>query len=361
LSARAPAHRGPVETLELDRGYVVPRVIVGGWQLSTGHASSPAPRDEIYRVLARFVEAGLTTFDCADIYGGVEELLGGFRDWYRQRRGASAAAGIQVHTKFVPDRDELQGISRAYVERIIDRSLRRLRVERLDLVQFHWWDYGVSGYLETAGWLGELRRAGKIRLLGATNFDTPRFEELLSSGVEFTSHQVQYSVLDRRPEQGMVDLCARRGIRLLAYGTVAGGFLSERHLGAPEPKGELPNRSLVKYRLIIDEFGGWASFQELLASLDQVARRHRVGIANVATRWVLDRPQVGAAIVGARSETHLEQDLKTFTLRLDAEDAQAIEAVLRSRTGPAGDVYQLERVPGGRHAAIMKYNLNRDG
>ncbi|MBI4502709.1 MAG: aldo/keto reductase [Gemmatimonadetes bacterium] len=350
----------PVETVELAPGYAIPRIIVGGWQLSPGHSAVSLDRERGFEILRAFAEAGLTCFDCADIYTGVEELLGEFRERYRNERDAGAAERIQVHTKFVPDRSELPRISRRYVERIIDRSLTRLRVERLDLVQFHWWDYDVPGCLETAGWLGELQQAGKIRLLGATNFGTSRLAALLDGGVRFASHQVQYSVLDRRPAGPMAELGANRGVTLLCYGGVAGGFLSERYLGAPEPSGELPNRSLVKYRLIIEEFGGWLVFQGLLATLAEVARRHGATIATVATRWVLDQPQVGAVIVGARDATHLEQNLRTFALRLDPEDRGRIEESLARHPGPTGDVYELERIPGARHAAIMRYDLNRE-
>ncbi len=316
-------------------------------------------RNRLFEALGRFADAGLGTFDCADIYTGVEHTLGDFRDWYRKQRGALGAERIQVHTKFVPDRSELPRISRRYVERIIDRSLARLRVSRLDLVQFHWWDYDVPGWLDTAAWLGDLQQAGKIRLLGVTNFDTAHLTALLEAGIPFVSHQLQYSVLDRRPARAMAELCARRGVRLLCYGSVAGGFISDRYLGAPEPAGELPNRSLIKYRLIIEEFGGWSAFQELLVALATVARRHRVGIATVALRWVLDQPQSGAAIVGARDAAHLEENLKAFTLRLDAEDRRGIEQVLGRRSGPPGDVYGLERIPDAKHAAIMRYDLNR--
>ena len=349
-----------IETVQLAEGYSVPRIIVGGWQLSAGHASRVVERDRLFEALASWLDAGFTTFDCADIYGGVEQILGDFRAWYRNRRGP-AGDRMQVHTKFVPDRDELPRISRAYVERIIDRSLRRLRVERLDLVQFHWWDLGVPGYVEAAAWLGELQREGKIRLLGATNFDTSHLAELLEAGTKLVSHQVQYSVLDRRPERDMVPLCAQHGVQLLCYGTVAGRFLSKRYLGATEAKDPLPNRSLVKYRLIIEEFGGWSAFQELMQALGAIARRHGAGLANVATRWVLERSQVGAAIVGARDASHLEGNLKTFALRLDAEDRERIDAVLARHAGPPGDVYHLEREVKGKHAAIMRYNLNREG
>lgn len=346
--------------VEIAPGYAIPRILVGGWQLSSGHAATAADRDEVIEWLFQLAEAGFTTYDCGDIYSGVEELLGEFGDRYRGRFGSQARA-LQVHTKFVPDLDVLPAISRNYVEKVIDRSLRRLRVERLDLVQFHWWNYRVPRYVETALWLADLARAGKIRLIGATNFDVPRLRELVEAGVRVASHQVQYSVLDRRPENGMVEFCRRQGIALLCYGTVAGGFLSDRYVVAEAPSGTPANRSLTKYRLMIGEFGGWGAFQELLGGLGGIARRHGVEIANVAVRWVLERPGVAAAIVGARNADHLRQNLATFGMALDESDRDLIERLTSDRTGPAGDVYDLERVVGGPHAAIMKYNLNQAG
>jgi aryl-alcohol dehydrogenase-like predicted oxidoreductase len=245
---------------ELAPGYSVPRIISGGWQLSQGHRQTIVDPDAAVREMQRLSDAGLTAFDCGDIYVGVEVLLG---------KLLQASPGVQVHTKFVPDRDELPHIDRKHVERIIDRSLRRLGVERLDLVQFAWWDYDVPRYVETAAWLDEQRRAGKIRLLGATNFDVPHLAEIVEAGVSLVAHQVQYSLLDRRPDRGMVGFCRERGIHLLSYGTLGGGFLSERYLDRPAPESPLANRSLVKYRLVIDELGGWDRFQDLLRRLDR--------------------------------------------------------------------------------------------
>ena len=156
----------------------------------------------------------------------------------------------------------------------------------------------------------------------------------------------------------MVACCRDHDIALLCYGTVAGGFLSEHWLGRLEPAAALANRSLIKYKLIIDDFGGWALFQELLTVLADIARKHRSDIASVATRAVLDLPQVAAAIVGATSAAHLPAHARIDAWRLQTEDRAAIASVTDRRRGPKGDVYQLERDRTGRHGAIMKYNSN---
>jgi aryl-alcohol dehydrogenase-like predicted oxidoreductase len=346
-----------VDRVELAPGYSISRILKGGWQLAGGHGA--VDRSIALADMRRFVDAGVTTFDCADIYTGVEALIGEFIDGLRRDRGAAAAAGVQVHTKYVPDLDALPALTRADVARAIDRSLSRLRVERLDLVQFHWWDHDVRRYVEVAGWLADLQREGKIRLLGVTNMDTPRLREIVDAGVPIASNQVQYSVLDRRPAGEMTAFCRDRGVALLCYGALAGGFLSSAYLGAPPPRAPLENRSLVKYRLIVEEFGGWALYQELLSALDAIARRHGVGIGTVAMRWALDRPGVAGVIAGARHAGHLADTLALMTLHLDADDLDRLDRVLARARGPLGDVYDLERVKGGPHAAIMKYNLNR--
>ncbi len=346
----------PVPRVELSPGYTIPRIVNGAWQLSEGHARASLERDEIFKRFDELVAGGFTAFDCADIYTGVEELLGA----YLQRRPAATRAELQIHTKLVPDRDDLAVVDRAYVDRIIERSLLRLGVERLDLVQFAWWDYEVPGYVEAAGWLADLQREGKIRLLGATNFDVTHFEEI-AAAAPLVAHQVQFSPLDTRPQRGMIESCARRGAWLLCYGALAGGFLSDAYIGMAAPPVEPANRSLTKYGLVIEEFGGWDLYQELLVALAAIAGKHRVSISTVALRWLLEQPRVAAAIVGTSRRNRVRQYLAAFSFSLDSDDKDLIEPILARRAGPRGDVFGLEREPGSKHAAIMRYNLNRDG
>jgi aryl-alcohol dehydrogenase-like predicted oxidoreductase len=335
----------------LTAGYTISRIIKGGWHLAGDHGAVDPERAR--KDMAAFVEAGITTFDCADIYKGVELLIGSFRKGY-----PALAKQVQVHTKFVPDLSDLRSLDRAQIEATIDRSLQRLGMERLDLVQFHWWDFTVPRYAETAMELDRLRRAGKIAHLALTNFDTPHLQDIMAAGVPIVAHQLQYSLVDDRPRSAMVDYCREHGIALLCYGTVAGGFLSERWLGRSDPGLELSNRSLVKYKLIIDDFGGWDPFQMLLAVLASIAVKHASSIASIASRAILDRPMVAAAIVGATSTAHLPAHAEVAALHLDSADLAAIAAVTDRRLGPRGDVYALERDRTGPHGRIMKYELN---
>lgn len=347
-----------IERIELAPGYSISRVMKGSWQLAGGHGDmdvAGAVAD-----MRRFVEAGITTFDCADIYTGVEELIGAFLRVSRDAVRSGEVPPIQVHTKCVPDLDRLPTLSRLDVEATVDRSLRRLGVEQLDLVQLHWWDYSIPGYVDAAQWLHDLEKRGKVRHLGVTNFDVPHLEEILDAGIPVLSNQVQYSLLDRRPEPEMASFCRTHGISLLCYGTVAGGLLSDRYLGAAEPSPPYENRSLTKYKLIVDEFGDWRLFQSLLETVRAIADRHGVSLSAVASRYVLEKPAVAAVIVGARNDRHVSDIAGLCSFRFDAADFAALGDVLRRARGPKGPVYGLERIRDGAHGAIMRYNLQKE-
>ncbi len=141
-------------------------------------------------------------------------------------------------------------------------------------------------------------------------------------------------------------MCREHGVNLLAYGMLGGGFLSERWLGKDEPPDpDIADWSKMKYRRFIAAIGGWNALQGILAASSAVARRHRVSVANVATRWVLDQPAVAAVIVGARlgEREHREDNLRVFSFAFDDEDRAMLEtAFARTRPipGDCGDEYR---------------------
>lgn len=345
-----------VETAWLRPGHEISRVIRGGWQLAGDHGA--VDRAAAIRDMAAFLDAGITTFDCADIYLGVEEMIGAFIAGIRRDRGAAAAQRIRVHTKLVPDLGRLDDLRPEEVTAIVDRSLARLQVDRLDLVQLFWWDLSRGRAVETLSVLKDEQAKGKIGNLGVTNWDVAETAPFLEAGFDLVSTQVQYSVLDARPAQGLAGWATAHDMQLLCYGTLAGGFLTETWLDAPDPGFAFENRSLVKYRLIIDEFGPWARFQTLLRTLKSIGDKHGVALSAVATRHVLDQPGVAAAIVGARYARHLPRMLEVFGFALDDADRASLAAVLDTADGPRGPVYGLERDRNSRHGRIMKYNLN---
>lgn len=344
-----------VETITLAPGYTVSRVAKGNWQLAAKH-SAPYAQDEAVEDMRRYVEAGINAFDCADHYVGVEDTIGVFR-----KRYPALGAQLRVSTKYTPDQELLPRLTRQDVQKAVDTSLARLGTEQLDVVQFHWWDYDVPGYVQAMQWLQEEQKKGKVAHLGTTNFNTPRLKEILDAGVKLLSNQLQYSLLDLRPENGMVQLCREHGVHLFCYGTVAGGFLSDKWLGQQAPEPPYANRSLIKYRLIIEEFGGWEAYQALLRALDAIAKKHGSNIAAVSARWVLDQPQAALALVGAKNASHLQENLDIFRLRLDEADRAQLRALCDAAPGPGGDCYDLERDKDSMHAKIMHMNQNTHG
>ena len=337
-----------IPRVNLRPDFSVPRVIKGNWQIADDHSSSVRDNDDMYRHMLSFVDAGVTAFDCGDVYYGVEERIGRFIERFRRERGAEAASKIAVHTKYIPaflQEDELRNHSRQTVVDTIDRSLARLKVDRLDLVQLHWWNYAIDGNVDTALILKDLQRQGKIHYIGGTNYNVPELAKMVDAGVDIVSNQVQYSLTDRRAQNGMAQYCAANDILLLCYGSIGGGLISAKWLGIADPgRPTFENVSLDKYYRIIVDFGGWALFQELLRTLDAIRRKHDVAIAAVASRYVLEQPAVAAVIQGARHDRHLAQNLKLFDFALDADDRREIDAVLARSTGPAGDCYDLDRI-----------------
>jgi aryl-alcohol dehydrogenase-like predicted oxidoreductase len=276
----------------------------------------------------RYHDVGFTTWDLADHYGPAEDLIGEFRRRFALRHGNQRLGEIQAFTKWVPYPGAM---TRAIVDQAVEVSLRRMGVDCLDLLQFHWWDYADRRYLDALRHLADLREEGKIRHLALTNFDTDHLQTITEAGIRVVSNQAQYSLVDRRPAVRMATFCRQHGIALLTYGTVLGGLLSEKYLGRPEPtRSDLPTASLQKYKHMIDAWGGWGLFQELLAALKPVADRHRIGIANIGVRHILDQPAVAGVIVGARLgiAEHIADNARTFDFALDAADRAAIEPVL---------------------------------
>ena len=320
------------------------RVLNGMWQVSGAHGRID-PARAVEEMFA-YHDAGFTTWDLADHYGPAEDFVGAFRREFAARRGAERLAEIQAFTKWVPSAGRM---TRRVVEDAIGISLSRMGVASIDLIQFHWWDYGDQSYLDALKHLADLQHEGKIRHLALTNFDTERLRVIADHGIRIVSNQVQYSLIDRRPEARMAAFCREHSITLLAYGTLLGGLLAEKYLGRPEPRRpELNTASLQKYKNMIDAWGGWALFQELLAVLQPIADKHGVGIANIGTRYILDRPAVAGAIIGARLGVaqHIADNARVFGFAFDGDDLSMIEAVLaKSRDlmqviGDCGDEYR---------------------
>ncbi len=334
----------PVSQFQLTPDMRICRLLNGMWQVSGAHGRID-PLAALQNMFA-YLDAGFTTWDLADHYGPAEDFIGEFRRQLAATRGPEALRAMQAFTKWVPQPGPM---TRPVVERNVDISRRRMGMDTLDLLQFHWWDYEDTAYLDALTHLAQLRDDGKLAHLALTNFDTTHLQTITEHGIRIVSNQVQYSLIDLRPEVRMVPFCQDHDITLLTYGTLCGGLLSDAYLGQPEPRSAVLNTaSLRKYKQMVDAWGGWALFQELLMTLRRIADQYGVSIANVAVRYVLDRPAVAGVIVGVRLGVadHHGENAWVFTLRLTDDDHEAIQAVLvQSRNlyehiGDCGDEYR---------------------
>lgn len=328
-----------VERHTLAPGLTIARVLTGLWQVADLERDGRTlDHDVAAAAMADYAARGLTTFDMADHYGSAELIAGRFAG------GRTPRTDVQLLTKWVPTPGPL---TRDDVRSNVQRALDRLQRERVDLMQFHAWNYADPSWLDALFWLDELRAEGLIGQLGLTNTDTAHLRIARASGIPIVSNQVCWSLLDRRPRARMAAYALQEGVSLLAYGTVAGGFLSDRWLDRAEPDWDaLETWSQMKYGRFVRTAGGWDGVQRVLRAARAVADRHGVSIANVACRYVLEQPSVGGIIVGARlgSSEHIDDTLRLFSFALRDEDHAELEtavAQLAPLPGEPGDEYRV--------------------
>jgi len=297
--------------------------------------------------LLDYVEDGFTCFDMADHYGSAEIIAGVARKRLNSAHHPSADK-LRLYTKWCPKPNETM------------ERLERLDVDCIDLLQLHWWTFDHPGYIDVMDHLHRLQQDGLIRHIGVTNFDTDHLHVLQSCGFNIVSNQICLSVLDRRALGDMSQLCQATGVRLLCYGTLAGGFINERWLGVEKPA-DIKDWSKMKYLRFIDATGGWSVFQSQLQTLNAIAQRHKVSIANVATSWVLQQPAVAGIIVGARvtENQHRNSNKALMQLKLTDEDITQIdqhEKMLTTVPGDCGSEYR--RPPFLTASGDLSHHLN---
>jgi len=327
----------PSKYFELAPGLTICRALTGLWQIADMERDGKKVNTELAaNAMNAYAEAGFTTFDMADHYGSAEEISGVFKSKYSKGKA-------QFFTKWVPTPGS---VTKQIVRDAVQRALDRLQSEQIDLMQFHAWNYAHPSWLDCLFWLQEMKQEGFIKHLGLTNFDTAHLQIVINSGIEVISNQVCYSLLDQRAAGKMTALCRKHNVKLLAFGTVAGGFLSEKWLNQTEPMlNESLTWSQMKYKRFIDAAGGWDKFQSLLKTMDKVAKKYNVSIANVASKYILDQPAVAGVIIGARlgKSEHIHENEKLFSFQLDEESknqiAQSLDA-LTAIPGDCGDEYR---------------------
>lgn len=324
--------------IELAPGFQISTVLTGMWQIADmerdGKTLDP---EKTAPAMATYFDAGLTTFDMADHYGSAEVIAGTFRKTHPLGDQA------QMLTKWVPKPGKS---SFAETKAAVLLALDRLQTACIDLMQFHAWNYADPVWLDQLFWLKELKQGGLIKHIGLTNFDAAHLRIACASGIPILTNQVCFSMLDQRAAGDMLRVCQQYGVKILAFGTLAGGFLSGKWLGQAEPS--LQNGatwSQMKYKRFIDAAGGWDEFQRLLKDLHLIALKHRVSIANIATKYILEQPHVAGVIIGARlgKSAHVTETLELYGFDLDDSDLSKIQESL-SRLNPipgdCGDEYR---------------------
>jgi len=328
-----------LETVNLADDLKICRILNGMWQVSGTHGQ--IDKSMAIKSMIEYHNNEFTTWDLADIYGPAESYIGEFR----RELNSDQITNTQALTKFVPNPGPM---SKSIVEYYIDQSLQKMNTDTLDLVQFHWWDYNDLSYMDAIEHLFSLKEKQKIKHVGLTNFDTERVKIMTEKGFTPITNQVQYSILDQRAEKLMSPFCQKREIKILAYGVLLGGFFSEKYLKADEPtRADLDTASLQKYYNMIQEWGGWELFQELLDTLDTISKKHDCSIANVATRFILDKPAVAGVIIGARLgiSEHIKDNSKAFDVQLDSDDLSSISSV----TTKAKNLFEIIGDCGGEY------------
>ncbi|MDG2197959.1 MAG: aldo/keto reductase [SAR324 cluster bacterium] len=318
-------------------GLSINQLITGLWQVADiekeGHLFD---LEDGANELEKYYQDGFDTFDMADHYGSAELIAGRLLARYQNVQHKPIAC-----TKWCPVPGQM---TKEVVRKGVQERLDRLGVEQLDLLQFHWWTFQHPAWLDALHELAELRERGLIKELGVTNFDAAHLHLALADGIPIRSNQVSFSLLDRRAGGSLKEVCEHHAVKILAYGTLCGGFLSKRWLGQGDPE-KISDWSRMKYRRFIESSGGWNAFQSILSAVEKIAQKHRVSVANVATKWVLSQDHVAAVIVGARlgESQHRQNNMELFEFELDDEDFQSLEETFKETTpvpGDCGDEYR---------------------
>jgi len=283
-----------------------------GWRLDV-EASADVVRSAL--------DAGITFFDTADIYGGgrSEEFLGQALDAHRDE--------VVIATKFGnPMEGQGKGASAAYVRTAAEASLRRLRTDRIDLYQLHTPDPDVP-IEETLAALDELVRAGKVREIGCSNFSVEQLREaseaVRGDAARFVSVQNEYNLLHREPEEGVLEECERLGLAFLPYFPLASGLLTGKYRrGQPPPEGSRITGSGRFADLLSDR--NLAIVEGLIRFAE--ARGHT--ILELAISWLLSRPTVASVISGATSAEQARANAGAAGWQLTQEELVAIDAIV---------------------------------
>ena len=314
-----------------------PPIINGLWQVADMERHGENLNPESVDVdISRYVEAGFHTFDMADHYGSSEIIMG-------QYQSRHPDTNLNLLTKWVPKPGDL---SPAEISSAIQLSLDRLQSTSIDLLQYHPWNYADPCWLDHLFELNDLRNKGMIDHIGLTNTDAIHLKMAIESGIPIVSNQISFSLLDRRALRNMTQVCKDYGVKILAFGTLAGGYLTDKWLDKAEPNlDDNLTWSQKKYKRYIDQLGGWQLFQEVLSELNSLAQTLNLSIANLATGYILAQENVQSVIIGCRlgENNHLEENQIIAGNILSQSALTSIDRILSrfvELPGNCGDEYR---------------------
>jgi len=279
-----------------------------------------------FRLLDTFVDAGFNLIDTADSYsrwvkgheGGESETIIG--RWIAQR---GRHHDVIIATKVGSDMGEGHKLLRKdYVVRAAEASLRRLRVDCIDLYQSHWDDENTP-LEETLGAYEQLLRQGKVRAIGASNLSAARLEQALGASAatglpRYATLQPHYNLYERASFEGELQaLCVRENVGVITYFSLAAGFLTGKYRSESDFAKSARGQGMKKF---LNPRG-----IRILDALDAVARRYGATPAQIALAWLMARAAVTAPIASATNPTQLRELLHATTLHLDPEDSAALD------------------------------------
>ena len=280
-----------------------------------------------------YAKAGFDTFDMADHYGSAELITGRLLKRYGAQRPVAFTKWCPEPGPMTPD----------IVRKGVTERLERLGVAKVDLLQFHWWTFAHPAWLDALHEMAKLRAEGLIGAIGVTNFDAAHLALALADGIPVISNQISFSLVDRRAAGALSELCKSKGVKLLAYGTLCGGLLSEK--AGQAGAGDHPRLEPIEIQAL-HRRRWWVECVPIRArGRGPSGEEHKASISNVATRWVLDHPAVAACIIGARlgESEHRADNLKVFDIALDDADQALLErsfAGTKPIPGDCGDEYR---------------------
>jgi aryl-alcohol dehydrogenase-like predicted oxidoreductase len=282
-------------------------------------------RDQTEACTRAAFDAGITFFDTANVYGrGAAESA-----WGEILAGYPRDSYVLATKVYFPMSARDRGLSRGQILKQIDGSLERLRVDHVDLYQCHRYDDDVQ-LEETMGALTEVVEAGKARYIGFSEWPAERIQEALDMpGVErFVSSQPQYSALWRAPEAEVIPLCERNGISQIVWSPLAQGVLTGKYRPGEAPPADSRAKNSKMNRFIRQ----WLT-DEILEAVDRlrpVADGAGLTMSQLALAWVLRRPNVASAIIGASRPEQVRENVAAAGVTLSDDTLRAIDDALRT-------------------------------